>query len=194
MKIHNISTFTTIINRVELNLKLKNLLKVSLDQQKNKNSNKLSNVGGFQSKNLDKTNKNLSPLLKEIDISINKIAKEVYDLKTNLQVDNIWCNINEYKDSNLMHHHPFSILSGVFYAKVPKNSGEIAFYNDSPIDDYIHDSMKNNFNNINAKTWVFPAEENVIYIFPSWLKHVVNQNLSNEKRISFSFNTIFKGN
>lgn len=194
MKIHNISTFTTIINRVELNLKLTNLLKFSLALEKNNDSNKLSNVGGFQSKNLDKSNKNLFPLLKQIDISINKIGKEVYDLKKNLQIDNIWCNINGYKDSNLMHHHPFSVLSGVFYTKVPKNSGDIAFLNDSPIDDYIHDSMKNNFNNNNAKTWVFPPEENVMYIFPSWLKHVVNQNLSNDKRISFSFNTIFKGN
>jgi hypothetical protein len=74
---------------------------------------------------------------------------------------------------------------------VPKNSGNIAFINDFSIDEYVPDSLFNNFNNYNCKTWNLYSEENVMYIFPSWLKHVVGPNLSKEERISFSFNTKF---
>jgi uncharacterized protein (TIGR02466 family) len=192
MKINHINTFVTAITRIELNLNLKNMSNFCFDLEKTKEQNKLSNVGGFQSKNIDLNNKNIQPLLKEINTYINKTAKELYSFKNELIVSNIWANINRYKDFNLTHNHPFSILSGVFYAKVPKNSGDIAFINDFSIDEYIPDSLFNNFNNYNSKTWNLYSEENIMYIFPSWLKHVVGPNLSKEERISFSFNTTFK--
>ena len=191
MKINYIDTFITTISRIKLNLDLKNLTKFSFELEKLKEQNKLSNVGGFQSKNVDLTNKNLQPLIIEINKYINKVAKDVYSFKKELQVNNLWININRHKDFNLTHHHPFSVLSGVFYVKVPKDSGDIAFVNDSPVDDYIPDFLINNFNNYNSKTWVFYAEENVMYLFPSWLKHIVGPNLSKEERISISFNTMF---
>ena len=47
-----------------------------------------------------------------------------------------------------------------------------------------------NFNSYNSHCWEFIPEENVIYLFPAWLKHSVQPNLNkNEERISFSFNT-----
>jgi uncharacterized protein (TIGR02466 family) len=191
MKIDHINAFITAVTRIELNLNLKNLSNFCFELEKTKEKNKLSNIGGFQSKNIDLTNKNIQPLLKEINTYVNKTAKELYSFKNELQVCNIWANINRYKDFNLTHNHPFSILSGVFYVKVPKNSGNIAFINDFSIDEYIPDSLFNNFNNYNCKTWNLCSEENVMYIFPSWLKHVVGPNLSKEERISFSFNTRF---
>ena len=36
--------------------------------------------------------------------------------------------------------------------------------------------------------WGIPPEENKILLFPSWLPHYVDDNLSDEDRISISFN------
>ena len=194
MKINHINTFVTAVTRIELNLNLKNLSKFCFELEKTKEQNKLSNIGGFQSKNINITDKNMQPLLREINTYVNKTAKELYSFKNELQVSNIWANINRHKDFNITHSHPFSVLSGVFYVKVPKNSGDIAFKNNFNIDEYIPDVLINSFNNYNSMTWNLYAEENTMYIFPSWLKHVVGPNLSNEERISFSFNTHFKSN
>ena len=53
---------------------------------------------------------------------------------------------------------------------------------------------KNKYLNLLEKSYFnsFEIEENVLLLFPSWLKHYVNPNLSNEDRISLSFNTNFK--
>ena len=36
---------------------------------------------------------------------------------------------------------------------------------------------------------IMTPEKNVLYIFPGWLSHFVDANMSQEKRISLSFNT-----
>ncbi len=43
----------------------------------------------------------------------------------------MWCNMNAYKDFNLAHSHGDAVVSGVYYLKVPKNSGTIFFVNPS---------------------------------------------------------------
>jgi hypothetical protein len=42
----------------------------------------------------------------------------------------------------------------------------------------------------NASTIVKPAKESTFYLFPSWIKHHVERNESNEERISIAFNFI----
>ena len=39
----------------------------------------------------------------------------------------IWANINNKEDYNISHTHPYSHYSGVYYVKVPKNSGNLYF-------------------------------------------------------------------
>ena len=84
--------------------------------------------------------------------------------------------------------HPFSKLSGVFYVKIPKNSGDLIFVNETEIPCFIDHNNITEFNNYNSFKWSIKPEENVLYLFPSWLGHYVNPNLSKEKRISISFN------
>ena len=48
-------------------------------------------------------------------------------------------------------------------------------------------SRKNN--NYTSLFWWLPAVEGVLYLFPSWLMHLVRPNMNkDEERISFSFN------
>ena len=152
-----------------------------------KESRKLSNVGGFQSNDLDyKKNKLINNLVTKITKYINDYSK-ILSLKYELKIDNIWANINNHKDFNLQHNHPESIVSGCFYIKVPENSGQIIFHSENKFFISSHNIDKQN--QCNSGSWGYGPKENLLLLFPSWLKHHVEPNLSNESRISMSFNT-----
>jgi uncharacterized protein (TIGR02466 family) len=88
-----------------------------------------------------------------------------------------------------VHNHYPSLLSGVFYSKIPKNSGNLIF----KIDDLNYHLMNLNlseYNVYNSSNYSLSPEEGFLHIFPGWLKHEVEPNLSEEERISFSFNVI----
>lgn len=109
-----------------------------------------------------------------------------------------WYNINHKYTYNSPHTHPESFLSGVYYVKVPTNSGNIIFdRSESERDRMSHQSsilIKNSLHidhpNINTEHWFVP-EEGMLLMFPGHLTHYVQQNLTEDTssdRISFSFN------
>ena len=88
--------------------------------------------------------------------------------------DEFWFNIAKPGESTGWHDHKKgSILSGVYYLKVPQNSGNICF------------RIKQD------KKWYFyeiESKENMLLLFDSKLEHSVKKNLSNQKRVSIAFN------
>jgi len=154
-----------------------------------KESRKFSNVGGFQSKDLDyKKSKLINNLITIINKHVNEYSK-ILSLKYDLKIDNIWANINNHKDFNLEHTHPESIVSGCFYIKTPKNSGRIIFHSENKF--FINTQNLIEQNQCNSASWGYSPKENLLLLFPSWLKHHVEPNMSNESRISMSFNTYY---
>jgi len=145
-----------------------------------------SNRGGYHSPNLDLSSDDLKLLIEQILDHSNVYAKNIGYKEA--KMDNLWFNINYYKDFNAIHSHPQTKLSGVYYVKTPDNCGNIRFY--SPAHEVInHSSLATPDNHYTSSTWWLPAEQNVLYIFPSWLLHLVEPNMNSEKeRISFSFN------
>ena len=102
-----------------------------------------------------------------------------------------WININKPGDYNIKHTHPTCDLSGVIWLKAPKDCGNIVF--DSPFAFQTHnevesytDDFKDSANYHHAY-WL-PAKEGRMITFPSHLEHDVQENLSNEDRISVSYN------
>ena len=102
----------------------------------------------------------------------------------------MWVNRNPKGASNTRHTHiTYSrplLLSGVYYIKVPENSGRIRFYDprlisslNTPDHQYYYNSQSYNF--------IVPQEDMILF-FPSWLEHDVEENQSNEERISIGFN------
>jgi uncharacterized protein (TIGR02466 family) len=159
-------------------------------QNKNKDYGRISsNLGGWQSDDLFDAYTIISNLRKLIYNHIDIYSKN-FKLNKKLKLDNLWININGYKDLNLPHIHPNNILSGVFYVKVPKNSGKIRFEN--PCLDLMEGVYQNSileYNSINSATWSLEPDENLLILFPSFLKHSVLPNMNKkEKRISISFN------
>jgi uncharacterized protein (TIGR02466 family) len=186
-----VDIFKTPILKFKLNVNLKDWIDYSLDLEKNSHYENKSNSSGFHSKDLNKKDKVVNLFIQEINPCLQK-AKDIFSFNKDLVVDNIWVNINRFKDYNKLHNHPLSIISSVFYVKTNKDAGNIYFLNNNEIDTFVHNKHISQYNDYNCQSISFEIEENVLLLFPSWLKHYVNQNLSNQDRISLSFNTNFK--
>jgi len=148
-----------------------------------------SNQGGWQSKRLERLESLdlFHPLIERITSSANGFANHL-SLKE-LKLSNIWININGYKDYNFLHDHPCAVLSGVYYVKVPENGGNIEFYHPhlSTVTRDWGDALKDYKMN-NSPVWWYTSRDNMLFLFPSWLQHQVQPNMSQEDRISIAFN------
>ena len=105
------------------------------------------------------------------------------------KVDNMWININGYKDYNNNHHHPGCLFSGVYYISTPLDCGNIEFIRSTErVMVYDWEVPITDFNSYNCFNWNLPAEQHRCYIFPSFYEHRVLPNRNKEERYSISFN------
>lgn len=101
-----------------------------------------------------------------------------------------WINYTSTNDYHHVHTHTNSIFSGVFYIQTLEQD-KIYFYKDSlPVFDFTEDK---NYNLYTSLDWHFPVKNNDLIVFPSNIRHSVEQNQSDITRISLAFNTYVKG-
>ena len=151
----------------------------------------VSNSGGWQSNAITSDDDFFSEFILEIEEQANNFAKEL-EIYQKVKLSNLWININGYKDYNRRHNHPESIISGVFYVKVPDKSSKLRFFHPS-VNLMVRDWGLNvdfKCNKYTSSIWEIFPEDGKLLLFPSWLDHEVDQNLSQEKRISISFNLV----
>ena len=170
------------------------IIETLCQQERRKNSKGVikSNLGGWQSDNIIYPD---SPFffLQDIEKICQEVAKDVLKINKSVFLNNAWININQKDNLNQVHTHPNNILSGVYYVKTPEKCGNIIFRHpgfdmmERDWEDIVSDSDHNVYN---SDTWWLPAKANTLYIFPSWIKHSVQPNMSDEERISISFNVV----
>ena len=194
------SLFATPLYSADLNLNLTNLEHFcKKHQQKNKEGEDKSNNGGYQSNFILPHKGSLDPLIKQIETNANIFAQQFLNKKVTQKITSIWMNINSYKDSNRVHNHPGSAISGVYYVKAPSSAGNIVFQHPSMNElGFYYNSFQSlpgdvnepeEYNQYNTSLVKAPAIENTLYLFPSWLMHYVESNMNKtEERISISFN------
>jgi uncharacterized protein (TIGR02466 family) len=182
--------FPTPLYQIDLNCNIIEMQKYCFDIMSKDTGRTVSNSGGWQSQDLKGVHLVLNELFEDIEHHGNILAKELY-LKNSLKIDNIWININGYKDYNLTHSHINTFLSGVFYVKCPKNCGNIVF-NHPTQNTQQYNWGGNKFDKLSKYSYGTingQSIENRMYLFPSWLEHFVTPNLNEtEKRISIAFN------
>ena len=147
----------------------------------------ISNRNGWQSRGFD-----LSDMNDLLHATILQGLSSFSAIKNTTKMRaSAWININSPGSYNVKHTHPNSHLSGVMWIKAPKDSGNIVF--DNPNGHQTHTEI-NSYNQefkdqffVHHAYWLPPIEGRMI-IFPSHLQHAVNENKSNEDRISVSFN------
>ena len=141
-----------------------------------------SNRGGWQSEllppngELEPLSAEISEFCKSINLGINEIV-----------IPQMWINVNKKNDWNAIHSHGQYNLSGTYYVKVPKDSGNIVFKDPRPA------AMTNNFMVNTFDKGEFrkvKTIEGLLILFPSYLEHFVEPSNADEDRISISFDVV----
>lgn len=149
-----------------------------------------SNVLGWHSKGNLFELPELRPLKDLTDAAVREVAQAVGYGDVQIKAANCWANINPQYASNKIHDHANCLFSGVYYLKAPKDSGTLMFYDPRSAKTF-YKPLVSTFTTYTADAIAHVAEEGLMLIFPSWLKHGVEPNLSNEDRVSISFNYAF---
>lgn len=179
-----ISLFSSPIWQFDIKINFDEAIKEAYDIQKNNKSVTISNVGGYQSSSID-IKKHFSELFEAILKILEFISTET---EMNLVLDNSWVNINKTGDFNKSHCHPLSSMSAVFYLKSQEDSGNIVFNNPTLAMHYPINTKNKYF----WGTYRFSPVQGRLFVFPSYLEHLVEQNKNKEDRISLALNFINK--
>jgi len=141
---------------------------------------------------------NMLDLKSDIEKHCELFVRKYLTIKDNAKfyLLNSWCNIHGPNEYSQIHYHGSSLLSGVYYPIVPKNSGAISFHKNSIYNNIFHHSIRFEYNedsNLNAGKYTLNVVDGTIILFPSHLEHSVERNNSNEKRYSIAFNFYVRG-
>ncbi len=148
-----------------------------------------SNFKGWHSKNFDLKKELPKKFIESIKNNINLAIDDMgWDLTNqSVNIKSIWAIINEKGAWNQKHHHSNSDLSAAYYVCAHENCGDIVFYDPRPAPVHNHPISKIP-NKLNATVNSIKPEPGMLVLFPSYLEHSVNPNLSDKKRIVISFN------
>ena len=172
-------------------------LKMCYDEKNfNTDGRIVSNRGGWQSGLewfFDDKNKKFNTYIHKM---VEKLFYESFDHSGELtfEISNSWININPPGAYNLSHTHPGCDYTGIFYVKLTEDSYILL---DNP-NNHCHgttyamypEEFKLAFN-LNAEIELHPSEGGMI-IFPSSLRHSVEENETDEDRVSIAFNINIK--
>ena len=154
-----------------------------------KNQEKRGNTGNTTSKdNTILKNDELKDIKDFVERSVASYFKNIYAPKnqTVLRITQSWCNYTEPGQWHHKHAHPNSFISGVLYPQADKETDKIYFYRDgyqqlkTPTDEW---------NEYNSESWWMQVYTGRLFIFPSYLTHMVETVQGKNTRISLSFNT-----
>ena len=158
-------------------------------QSKDQKGISKSNIKGWHSKDFNMQENEPKNFIKFILPAIEQVITDMNweKQKQSININNMWAIINTGGSANLRHQHGNSTISGAYYVRAPKNSGDIVFYDPRPAPVYTYPKALNP-NLLNAQVNGISPKEGALVLFPSYLDHSVNENLSNEERIVISFN------
>ncbi len=148
-----------------------------------------SNVKGWHSKDFDLNEEIPQSFISFILPAIEQVMVDMnWDKQKQIaKINNMWAIINTGGSANLRHQHGNSTISGAYYVRAPRDSGDIIFYDPRPAPVYSHPNVVNP-NILNAQVNGITPKEGALVLFPSYLDHSVNENQSKEERIVISFN------
>tara|TARA_Y100000992_G_C21255301_1_gene488173 strand:+ start:789 stop:1379 length:591 start_codon:yes stop_codon:yes gene_type:complete len=174
-------------NYKDINEKMYEFIKSN--QKKDNIGVKKSNVNGWHSKHFDISEKEpkqfisfIKPIIEQVitDMDWNK-EKQI------TKITNMWAIINTDGSLNLRHQHKNTTITGAYYVRAPENSGDIVFYDPRPAPVYFHPIVSTP-NSLNTQINSLTPTEGSLFLFPGYLQHSVNENLSKNERIVISFN------
>ena len=146
----------------------------------------ISNYGGWQSNDLTLDSNT------EVQKLANHISKEAQECATQVglaevEIYNMWININPPGSYNHLHNHVGSIFSGVYYIDAVPEQGNIQFERNDGAKYHIPSKIHKPTYYTSTRA-TYAAKTNALYIFPGWMRHSVEGNKTTTDRVSISFN------
>jgi uncharacterized protein (TIGR02466 family) len=192
-KVINLFSVPIFKTKIELSLKEKEFikkLKYNLVEFKN----------GLISDNKNVLN---NPILlninKKIIGQVEEYTKNIIEIdpKISFYFTNSWAMKHREGDYAHAHAHSNSVISGVFYVEVPKNSGNLIFHKNSyNSSNAMISSLAlpyKKYNQYNSEEWSIKTEDNLLVLFPSNLTHSVPVSFNKKDRYCIAFNCFIKG-
>ena len=173
-----IAPFYTNIWYKELDISLDSSIKACYDIESTNPSTRISNTTNgyhspvFDQQDFQKYFADLAPVLEEVIQNVSQ------DVNKQLTIAKFWVNINRKYAYNKNHNHPGALLSSVLYLKTNETAGDIVFENPFEM---------TGFPAFQGSYRVKP-KNGLLLVFPAYLRHDVEQNLSDEDRISIAIN------
>ncbi len=138
-------------------------------------------LGGWHSKNELHLNSKFSALTEQILTFSKEVATlQNYDAEWPLAISSMWSIVNPAGSHNKSHVHPGSLWSGVYYVQSPPGAGRISF-TDPRTQHLMRPGQFDPNTPRTADNWAevfFEPMPGRLLLFPSWLYHSVETNLT----------------
>lgn len=153
-------------------------------------------LGGWHSHNNLHKDLAYDPLTDRIRQAGRRISEKLgYHSDKHLDIGTMWSIINPPGSANKAHIHPGSHWSGVYYIHTPEQSGDIEF-TDPRTHHIMNEPRFQRKTNRSRENWTkvqYTPTAGKMLVFPSWLYHSVEPNLSGKRgkdgdRVIVSFN------
>ena len=129
-------------------------------------------------------------LVKVLDKHVAAFVKDLqFDLgDKKIKLDSLWINIMPTGGIHPSHLHPHSVISGTTYVTMPEGASAIKF-EDPRLAMMMAAPVRNADARYELRNFIYiTPEESEVLLWESWLRHEVPLNLTDEERISVSFN------
>lgn len=114
------------------------------------------------------------------------VPEYVKNRNYDFQIETSWLTLNKKGHYSHLHHHADADISGVYYVQTTGQDGALVFENPNRLitTSYLLNTWQ--------ESLYYLPQQNKLILFPGWLAHRVEKNTTDNERISFSFNIMFK--
>ena len=131
--------------------------------------------------------RDLISCVRNVAKSILRFLRIGYDA---FEVTGCWANVLAKGAVHKVHSHPNNFLSGVYYVRTHPGADTINFHDPRAQTRIIRPPVVE-LTGENTDQSVVQVTNGTLLMFPSYLEHSVDANMSEEERISISFNIMF---
>ena len=152
-----------------------------------------SNVSGWHSNPFDMKHSSVLSFFNKIQKNLNKAIVDLgWDNPSNeFKITSSWSIINKKGSSNNRHIHSNNYISAAYYVSAPEGCGDILFY-DPREAKVIRRPKSIDKNSLSADVINVKPKEGLLVLFPSYLYHSVEENITDNERTVISFNLDIK--